>query len=71
MTCSPQYGDIVHYLSPTYGKVLRVRVAARITTPHGKPGFDAVIIDENGEPDIAGYFFTSVWADDDQVVEVE
>lgn len=65
----PTRGDIVTYQSPYYGRALRVRLSVPIVTPHGKPGFDAVIINEEGEPDIAGYFFTSVWLDTDQIIK--
>lgn len=64
-------GDIVTYLSRYYQRPLRVRVMAKITTPDGQPGFDAVIINDQGEPDIEHYFFTEVWSNDSQLLTVE
>lgn len=61
-------GDIVTYASPHYGHNLRVRVQLPFVTPEGKQAWDAVIINEAGEPDIEGYFFTGVWFTEDQVV---
>ena len=65
---SYNFGDVVTYDSPHYGKPVRVRLSTPIVTPDGEPGFDAVIINEQGEPDIAGYFFTSVWCKESQII---
>jgi hypothetical protein len=42
-----------------------------IADPHGtgKPAWDCVIINDAGEPDIAGHFFTSAWCYEDQIIQ--
>lgn len=65
------YSDIVTYDSPSRGCILRVRLKCPIITPDGKPGYDAEIINEAGEPDIATYFFTGVWLNEDQIINQE
>lgn len=62
-------GDIVTYQSPAYQQALRVRLTVRLqNTPLGEPGWDAVIVTADGQEDIAGFFFTSVWCTDSQIL---
>lgn len=65
-------GDIVTYHSPSRGHVVRVKLGIPIAAPDdGTPAWDCTIINAQGEPDIATYFFTSAWCKESQIIGKE